>query len=421
MVLRSEMMCKRYTKMALILLLAGTLACSWVLYERKQEKKLLESIIKAQAVNKKYPSQIAIEDIDITAIADLSFDKQLKQSVAKCQNRKQIRELTFTASLAMMIAGSLGLSGCGVFWGIKRVAGEGKKLSGTEENPDELDEHPKEREASVRLSQQVAGAQKKRTLKYSNILANSGWCNADEKQASAIATLYCDETSLRDKIASESCQEDEGLGSEPVDRLAGNIRKTIVSDNEQNISEESLSSQTQTIEQQMDQMRQMTQAVTQAAMKSSEPLNNTISELAQQISAIREYASSQQEKIKKLQEGNEWKIIRTFCLRIIRSIDNLDKRIESLLEEGIEACDLEDIRDELIFALESSSVEQFAPEIESEYNGQEKLAEVVKDKEHTDNPDLRGKIAKVLRPGYQYIMDEGNIKVVRSSLVKLFA
>ncbi|GAJ19748.1 unnamed protein product, partial [marine sediment metagenome] len=92
-----------------------------------------------------------------------------------------------------------------------------------------------------------------------------------------------------------------------------------------------------------------------------------------------------------------------------------------LSEQDVKTPNLEEIKEELVFALESSGVEQFEPEINSDYHGQEKTAEAVKEKEHCDDPNLTGKIAEVIRPGYQYFIDEENVKVVRTAQVKLFA
>jgi molecular chaperone GrpE (heat shock protein) len=153
----------------------------------------------------------------------------------------------------------------------------------------------------------------------------------------------------------------------------------------------------------------------------SKPLNSAINELTQQVSAIREYAACQQDRLEKLQDGYDWNIVRTFCLRVIRCIDNLESRIIRLGEEDVKAIHLEEIRDELIFALESSGIEQFEPEMNSQYRGQEKYAEAVKDKQQSDDPKHTGTIAKVIRPGYQYFINEGNVKVVRPAQVKLYA
>ncbi|MHC4568627.1 MAG: nucleotide exchange factor GrpE [Planctomycetota bacterium] len=155
--------------------------------------------------------------------------------------------------------------------------------------------------------------------------------------------------------------------------------------------------------------------------ESAKPIDNTLNDLTQQVSAIREYAANQQGRLEKLQDGYDWNIIRTFCLRVIRCIDNIENRIAKLANKKAQRTLLEEVRDELIFALESSGIEQFEPEIETEYRGKEKLAEAVKDKVSCDDPEQAGRIAEVVRPGYQYLIDEGNTKIVRPAQVKLYA
>ncbi len=184
--------------------------------------------------------------------------------------------------------------------------------------------------------------------------------------------------------------------------------------------EESLRVKTESLEQQMEEFKRMAQNVRQTTLDHSKPLNNALKELTEQVSAIREYASHQQERVEKLQDGYDWSIIRTFCLRVIRCIDNIEGRIEQLSEEDVAAEHLREVRDELVFALESSGVEQFKPEVNSLYRGQEKSTEAVKEREPCDDPEQSGKIAGIVRPGYQYFIDEDNFKVVRAAQVKLF-
>ena len=153
----------------------------------------------------------------------------------------------------------------------------------------------------------------------------------------------------------------------------------------------------------------------------AKPIDNTLKQLSQEVSAIREYTSYQQDRLEKLQDGYDWNIIRTFCLRVIRCVDNIDNRISQFSSESLETTHLVEVRDELIFALESSGIEQFEPEIHSDYRGQEKVAEAVKDRQPSEEPEQRGKIASVIRPGYQYFISEENIKIVRPAQVRLFA
>jgi molecular chaperone GrpE (heat shock protein) len=182
-----------------------------------------------------------------------------------------------------------------------------------------------------------------------------------------------------------------------------------------------LKEQAEDLQRQLAEFKQVAQSVQQASQQgSAEPITNTLKELAQQVSAIRDYAASQQNRVEKLQDGYDWTIIRTFCLRVIRCIDNVEKRIEDLGKDDGTTAHLEEIRDELIFALESSGVEKFEPELNTEFHGQERIAEAVKEKQTSNKPDRVGKIAKVLRSGYRYIIDDDNYKVVRTAQVKLF-
>jgi molecular chaperone GrpE (heat shock protein) len=150
-----------------------------------------------------------------------------------------------------------------------------------------------------------------------------------------------------------------------------------------------------------------------------EPIS-VLKDLSEHVSAIREYATLQQGRMEKLQDGYDWNIIRTFCLRIIRCIDNIDLRIQSLQAKDVDVSDLYEIHDELVFALESSGVERFSPEIDSDYCGQEKKLEAIKDKVLCDDPSMNGKIAEVVRCGYYHLIEDDNIKVIRPSQVKLF-
>jgi molecular chaperone GrpE (heat shock protein) len=186
------------------------------------------------------------------------------------------------------------------------------------------------------------------------------------------------------------------------------------------VADDTIKEQADSLQKQIAEFKEVAQSVQQATRQQSEPLSSTLKELAQQVSAIREYAACQQDRVEKLQDGYDWGIIRTFCLRVIRCIDNIETRIANPPQDCADLIYLEEVRDELIFALESSGIEQFRPEINSEYRGQEKLAEAIREKQSVQKPEQAGKIAQVLRPGYRYMMDDENYKVVRTAQVKLF-
>lgn len=234
--------------------------------------------------------------------------------------------------------------------------------------------------------------------------------------AQKIDTLYCDKKSLG------ASKEQASLSAEQLKKLEDNIRKTIVSGYRENANavEKSLKVQGASLEKKLAEFKKLTEMVDSARQKGKNGGDTDFGELAQQISAIRDYTSSQQDRIDKLQDGYDWTIMRTFCLKIIRCIDNLENRIQKMLENGLDTESLEDIRDELLFSLESSNVEQYELEVGSEYGGNEKLAEVVKEKSPCKDKSMKGKISSLIRPGYQYIIGEGTTKVVRVARVKLY-
>ena len=254
------------------------------------------------------------------------------------------------------------------------------------------------------------------------------------KDDGSVAMLLSDEKSVEFRESSKTSSENLNPNTMSQKNLRGVVdtekgdwgherkvqRGALASDKSSMRFKDSIKTQAENLEKQMDEFRQMAQSVQQTTLEHSRPISSTLKELSQQVSAIREYAANQQDRVEKLQDGYDWNIIRTFCLRVIRCIDNLGSRIAQLSEKNLETAGLSEVKDELIFALESSGIEQFELEIGSDYRGQEKFAEAVKEKQNSDDPNQTGKIANNIRPGYQYFINEENVKVVRTAQVKLF-
>ena len=268
--------------------------------------------------------------------------------------------------------------------------------------------------------------QRGQVKKHSKLLSKSGWQSFEGDSVNE------GEQAVRQRLGSmnsgpgfkDSAKHAEEIAMLLSDEKTMELEESLKAATENvNISlklKDSLKAQTEDLQKQMAEFKQMAQSVQQAAVEQSDPISNTLTQLTQQMEAIREYATGQQGRLEKLQDGYDWNIIKTFCLRVIRCIDNLENRISQLSEEDVRASHLKEIKDELIFALESSGVEQFEPKINSSYRGQEKFAEAIKEKESCKDSKQKGKIAKVIRPGYQYFIDEENVKVVRTAQVKLF-
>jgi len=413
----------------LILFFIGLGVFGWVLVERKKEQAFVKKqckIINSQLTKIGQPT---INETEVYSFADVIHNKNFQRELAKHHRQKEITELLFSVSVSLI---ALGGAIFAVWMTIKTVrlitkfCRYCKKLHARILGHQQLDleEQSAGRAIDINNSQQgqKRGKRKKKPEKYSEVLENSGWYNCKEKDAKEIAALYCDQKSIEPKQTVKAAKNSEEMAIRPFEKLAQNIRKTILSDYRENTLklEDSLRNQRASLEKQISEIKEITEIAKKAAKEQSNPVNGSLEEITQQISAIREYASNQQDKIKKIQEESDWRIIRTFCLRVIRCIDNIEKRIEDWSQENKDTNALSEIRDELIFTLESSGVEQFEPEINTEYNGQEKLAEVIKEKQQTEDAAMKGKIAKVIRPGYQYLIDDKNIKIVRAALVKLF-
>jgi molecular chaperone GrpE (heat shock protein) len=224
------------------------------------------------------------------------------------------------------------------------------------------------------------------------------------QEESGVALLLADEDS-RDKGWSPEAQW--SLQSAPVTQEVAPAK-------------DPLKEQADDLQKQIAEFKRMAENVQQATREQANPLDHTLKELTQQVSAIREYAASQQNRVEKLQDGYDWGIIRTFCLRVIRCVDNLENRLASLPKGDGAVSHLEEIKDELLFALESSGVEQFQPELNSDFHGQEKIAEALKEKQPAKKPEQAGRIARVIRPGYRYLIDDENYRIVRTAQVKLY-
>jgi molecular chaperone GrpE (heat shock protein) len=359
--------------------------------QREQEERLKADLDK-----------LAANGAQIPPLADFLYGENWQEKLSEYIKRKEQNEFIFTASIVCTSIGGTIFASCLLQYIVRIIIGVLCRLcklfagrfasrpvsEGQEQvKPDAAEEEEESQAPS--------------TLRA---------CSADESQGQEQCTQ---QTGLRRRArtVAGSTSQNSNNGCEDRPKRA----KTVTGSTSQNSNNARKGRPKLAASQ-----RTASVGVQQDVAEHSDSLNGTLTELTEQMAAIREYASGQQDRVKKLEEGYDWNIIKNFCLRLIRCIDNLESRIGGQSAESTETAHLRDLRDELLFALESSGVERFEPEIGSPYRGQEKYAEAVKDREHCDDPDKAGKIAAVIRPGYQYSIDEENMKVVRPAAVKLF-
>jgi hypothetical protein len=451
-------MLNRFAIVGGILLLAGSALLGWVLTEQRKEEQLLQEQQEKFKTNLYQVDKLALGETTIYPSAGIIASENLQKELDKYETRKETKELILTASMACMLIGGATLTGRLLVSTARlfiRVSSYLEKFFADclrsrkkveDRQPAKADAKDDEKDSEF---EQESNEQQIRRKKRPKVLINSGWHNFETnfanrhesarpktevairskphpdnsaKNAEKIALLLSDEKSIESQEPLKTPTENPNIKLTQSNHLGEDVQKTALLDSYGDFLrlEDSLKAQTENLENQVAEFKQKAQSVQQTALEYSEPLNGTLRELTQQVSAIREYAAHQQDRVKKLQDGYDWNIIRNFCLRVIRCIDNLENRMNRLSEQDIETVHLKEVRDELVFALESSGLEQFEPEINSDYHGQEKSAEAVKDKEYSDDPNLSGKIAKVIRPGYRYVIDDENVKIVRTGRVKLF-
>ena len=405
----------------------------WGLDEYGQTKPKASQLVEQQERLKADLDKLAAGETDTYPFADFLYGKDWQKKLNKYKTQKEISDLFYTVSIVSMLVGAVILTSYlllrsarlfirGFTYMKKLCTDFFKQRKQASDIPPAETRNKKSEEISQQ--RQEPSSPQAQLKKHSKVLVDSGWQSV-EKDNTGLNEPPQSQTDL--PVPNKTCSNNSSKNAGIMARLFSDDKSVELQDS--SVSHEvqstlktegSIQAQTENMEKHIAEFRQMARTIQQTACEHSEPLNNTLKELAQQVSAIREYASQQQHRVSKLQDGYDWNIIRTFCLRIIHCIDNLENRIERMARQNIETSDLVEVRDELIFALESSGVEQFEPEINSDYHRQQKKAEAVKDRELADDPNLKGKIAKVLRRGYQFVIDEMNFKVVRTAQVKLF-
>jgi molecular chaperone GrpE (heat shock protein) len=323
--------------------------------------------------------KLAGGEMDTPPLADFLYGNNWREKLSEYKKRKERNEFVLTASIVCTSIGGTTFASCMFYYIVRFII---------------IALYCLRKFVAAHLSSPAVS-------EHEGLVEVESVKDPEDSRVSPTQQAHCSDTSQ----AQQPCTQQTGL-KRRARAVAGSTSQN--SNNDCKIRLEQNTAQSASV------------SVQQVIAEHSDTLNGTLTELTQQVAAIREYASDQQDRVKKLQEGYDWNIIRNFCLRVIRCIDNLESRISQQSARSSHTAHLTEVRDELLFALESSGIERFEPEIGSHYRGQEKCAEAVKDREQCDDPDKTGKIANVIRPGYRYLIGEEDVKIVRPAVVKLF-
>jgi len=387
--------------------------------------------------------RLAAGEQHIFPFADQLYGKDWRQKLKVYKQKKELREI---ASVASVVCASIGGAIAGICsvagfiqLALNKLSGIFEKVTASYNRSFKRKEVKNEWQSKINEQEQLSenGQSKKQKKILKNrvkTLSDSGWQpltsvtrvqfeSDGDRNLEPVPVEAEDELQNESFVGNENERESENTEDESIPECEKELE-------EEQESYEQLCESSYQIENDFTPLKdvdnntftvgQAALAVKEGVLEKPNEIRDTLKHLTQQVSAIRQYASNQQAKVKNLQAGYDWKIIKNFCLRIIRSIDNIEIRIEQLQQEGIDTTYLQEVRDELLFSLESSGVEQFRPHLKSEYRGLEKTTEVIKEREPAKKAKYKGHIAKIIRPGYQYCLNEDKVKVVRTAQVKLY-
>ncbi len=366
---------------------------------REQKERLLADM-----------DQLAAGEMPVYPFAEDFYGHNWESEITKYKKQKEWKEFLFSSSIVCASIGGA-ITGWILLLGIARLVLKFVKFlknsvsKGNEtENPeDESDIEGLEKDEIKETENEEHFSD------ISNVLVNSGWQYAGSFDNDQKRLKKRKRIPMKNRSQNESANNENSTESIAAEEKEENkIRQ--VTENEKSVTENKTESET--IVTNNDDITR--------ALGHSTHIDTTLKDLTQQVTAIREYAANQQYRLERLQDGYDWNIIKTFCLRIIRCIDNIETRITRLSEEDVQATHLDEVKDELVFALESGGIEQFEPKVNTYYRGQEKIAEAIKEKVHSKDPNNKGKIEKVLKPGYQLYIDDENVKIVRPAQVRIY-
>lgn len=137
------------------------------------------------------------------------------------------------------------------------------------------------------------------------------------------------------------------------------------------------------------------------------------------LDGVRDYLSAKNKMTDRLQEGYDFQIIKNFSRQIIRCIHQLDAMIAND-PDGSSAKSITALHNDLLDLLDRNGIERFSPEPGTPFSTLRKVAEVLPQKVKTDDKKLSGKVAEVEQPGYRYIFNDNQHRIIQPAQVKIY-
>lgn len=401
-------MWKKIIILSLIVLLAGLAVYGWVVYDQHKQHRFIEEQKNVNQLfqNSEIDQSNSVNPV-LKSLVQASIDIHTQNSIESQLKNNETRDLLQTIAILLIVCSGGFLLVVVVDYLAKFIIKSGKILSNHL-----IYKLSKSKENKIKLQKIEKLYTPVEDSKIQELATKSFKVDGFEKvnQISSMKTLYS---------PANAANKSQSASATAVIQSKGKTNNINLEQQSQQL-EETIKTHFSNLQTQIEEVRNIAKTSNQTDTDKKVVYESTLTELTKQVEAINDFAAQQQDKVKRLQEGYDWNIIKNFALRIIRCIDNIELTIKKMLEQGKDTTELEQTRDDFIFALESSGIEKFEPQIGSEYRGQEKLTEAMPDKIQADEADRKGRIAEIIRSGYTYEISEDNIKVVRNAQVKLY-
>lgn len=151
-------------------------------------------------------------------------------------------------------------------------------------------------------------------------------------------------------------------------------------------------------------------------------METQLKETQQVLQSLRDYTLEQQKEIRRLREGYDYTIIRTFVLRMIHALEETSEKIERSRLKGMPQPQLDDLQfvyDQFICALDGSGIERFVPEVGAKFDPANPQLEPTATTP-TDNPSTHLNISRVIKPGFRIQINEEKQQVIRPAQIEYF-
>ena len=189
-------------------------------------------------------------------------------------------------------------------------------------------------------------------------------------------------------------------------------------------SEEAYNSLQESNRKQYDNFNQNLEHVVTLINQVNSSNTENVSQINDQLSALRKFSDEKNELVKKYQEFYDLGKLKSFIFEIIASIDSLENSIQKLNKENKSQSSIEAIeraKERLIILLENENIEVISPDKKLKFNDRKQPIKCkVVDSIETEDETLMGMISLIVHSGYNGRIGENETALIREAWVNVY-